>query len=185
MRVVLHRALALIAVLSLAACAGLLTPKSIEVDEATLQRAIADRFPVETRWLGAFDVSVTSPRLRLLPQTNRIATDIDVTVGDRLFVRNLRGSLSVESGLRFEPRDSTLRLAQVRVERFAIAGLPEASLQTARLGSLLVEQVLEGAVLYTLSEDQKARLRRRGVQPGAVQVKPGALSIALEPLPPG
>jgi hypothetical protein len=158
-------------------------PKSIDIDEARIQRAIAQRFPFETRWLGLFDVSAAAPRLRLLPETNRVATDIEVNAGGRLLPGNVRGALSLEGGLRFDPGDGNLRLADVRVERFALAGLPDAMWsQTVRLGPLLAEQLLEGMVIYTLSDEQKALLRERGVQPGVVRVTSSGLSIALEPI---
>jgi len=177
------RCLALLFAAALTACASLMTPKSIDIDEARIQQAIAQRFPYETRWLGLFDVSAAAPRLRLLPETNRIATDIEVNAGGRLLPSRVRGALSLEGGLRFDPSDGNLRLAGVRVERFALAGLPDAMWNdTVRLGPLLAEQLLEGMVLYTLNEEQKAQLRASGVQPGEVRVTSRGLSIALEPI---
>jgi hypothetical protein len=177
------RGIALLCTAALTACASLTTPASIDIEEGRLQQAIAKRFPFETRWLGLFDLSATAPRLRLLPETNRIATDIEVNAGGRLLPSKVRGALSLEGGLSFDPVDGNLRLAGVRVERFALAGLPDAMwADTVRIGPLLAEQLLEGMVVYTLNPDQKASLRERGVQPGEVRVTSRGLSIALEPI---
>jgi len=177
------RRVALLFAAALTACASLTSPNSIDIEEARIQQAIAQRFPFETRWLGLFDLSAVAPRLRLLPETNRIATDIEVNAGGRLLPSKVRGALSLEGGLSFDPIDGNLRLAGVRVERFALAGLPDAMwADTVRIGPLLAEQLLEGMVVYTLNAEQKAQLRERGVQPGEVRVTSRGLSIALEPV---
>jgi hypothetical protein len=179
----LARRVALLCVATLTACASLTTPTSIDIEAARIQQAIAQRFPFETRWLGLFDVSAAAPRLRLLPETNRIATDIEVNAGGRLLPSKVHGALSLEGGLRIDSADGNLRLAGVRVERFALSGLPDALwADTVKLGPLLAEQLLEGMVVYTLNAEQKARLRERGVQPGEVRVTSRGLSIALEPI---
>jgi hypothetical protein len=177
------RRIAVLCAAALGACASLTTPKSIDIEEARSQQAIAQRFPYETRWLGLFDVSVTAPRLLLLPETNRIATDIEVNAGGRLLPSKVRGALLLEGGLRIDPVDGNLRLANVRVERFALSGLPDAMwADTVKLGPLLAEQLLEGMVVYTLNNEQRATLRERGVQPGEVRVTSRGLTIALEPI---
>jgi len=177
------RLAALLCAAALAACASLMAPKSIDIEEARIQRAIAQRFPFETRWLGLFDVSASAPRLRLLPETNRIAADVEVNAGGRLLPSKVSGSLSLEGGLRFDPVDGNVRLAGVRVERFALEGLPDSMWHhTMKLGPLLAEQLLEGTVVYSLNDEQKAQLRAGGVQPGEVRVTPRGLSIDLDPI---
>jgi hypothetical protein len=184
MKSVLHRlAWLLCMAVGLAACSSL-APHSIDVDKGRLDAAIARRFPYERSWLGFFDVRVTAPQLRLMPERNRIATDVELSLVERFSGRELRGALSFESGLRYEPGDATLRLAQVSVDRFALAGLPDALMsQTGPLGSLLATQLLEGAVLYQLTDAQKASLHSMGVQPGEMHVTAQGLSIDLVPAP--
>ena len=128
---------------------------------------------------------VAPPRraLRLLPETNRIATDIEVNAGGRPLPNKVRGALSLEGGLRIDPADGHLRLSGVRVERFALAACPtRCGRDSVRVGPLLAEQLLEGMVVYTLNAEQKAQLRERGMQPGEVRVTSRGLSIALEPI---
>lgn len=173
----------LLVAVSFSACASFPLMSSIEIDKASIEREIAKRFPVETRWLSALDVSASTPRVRLLPQSNRVVTDIDLVAGRRLLDAAVRGALSLEGGLRYEPADASLRFADVRVERFSLAGLPDAfAPQATRLGAYLAEQLLDDIVLYTLDDQQKAALRAGGVRPGAVRVTASGLTVKLEPI---
>jgi hypothetical protein len=171
------------AALLAAGCAGVFAPRSIDIEQSRIEQAMARSFSFDARWLGLVDLSAQAPRLRLLPERDRIAADLAVSGGGRLFAQPLEGAISVESGLRYEPSDASLRLVDVRVERFAFSGLPELGVVRAdRLAALVAEQALDGLVLYTLSEAQQEKLKSRGVRPGAVHVTPRGLSIALEPL---
>jgi len=166
----------------LAACSSGFAPSSIDVDQARLEQAIATRFPYQTRWLGVLDVRAAAPTIRLLPEVNRVAIDVELTIDERLSARQLRGALAFQSGLRFEPGDNSLRFSQVSVDRIAVAGLPEALAgQTGPLGSVLAEQLLEGALIYRLSDAQQEVLRRERVQPGEIRVTSRGLNIKLEP----
>ncbi len=95
------------------------------------------------RVLEIFDVTVSAPRLRLLPESNRVATDFDVGSSNRLLRSEQRGELSVSFGLRFEAADNTLRATQVLVERVQIDSAPATlQRQLERLGTLVAEQSL-------------------------------------------
>lgn len=155
----------------------------IEVDKARIEQEVAKRFPVEMRWLETLDVTASTPRLRLLPANNRVATDIDLIAGRRVLLQSVRGALSLEGALRFEPRDASLRYSRVSVERFSLAGLPDAFAPHAtRLGAWLAEQLLDDIVLYTLDEQQRAALRVGNVRPGEIRVTERGLSVKLEPI---
>jgi hypothetical protein len=68
----------------LAGCAALFGPRTVDVSQAQLEELLARRFPLSRRVLEIFDVTVSAPRLRLLPEANRIATDFDLSSSDRL-----------------------------------------------------------------------------------------------------
>src|SRR5262245_38160604 len=71
--------------LGLAACAGLpFSPGAIEISQEQLFSQLAGQFPFNQRMLDLFDVTVAAPRFRLLPQENRIGTELDVTAGQAL-----------------------------------------------------------------------------------------------------
>ncbi len=156
--------------------------RTIHVPRAQVEKALANRFPVQTRWLGLFDVTVEKPVMRLEPDRNRIAAELDLLLKERLFDKDFRGLVGFDGALRFDLAGESLKLADVRVDRVAAAGLPDGvAAQTGRLGVLLAEQWLEGLELYRLDERQREELRRRELRPGAVTVKSDGLELALEP----
>jgi len=83
---------------------------------------------------------------------------------------------------RYEPADHSVRLQQVRVQRFAVdeplAPLRE---QIERLGPGLAESMLEDVVVYTVPDEQLATLALLGLEPGEVAVTPRGVEIRLAP----
>jgi hypothetical protein len=123
-----------------AGCAGLFGPRTVEVSRVQLEELLGRRFPLTRRVLEIFDVTVSAPRLRLLPEANRGATDFDLGSTDRLLRAQHRGALALSFGLRFEASDNTLRATQLKVERLQIDGAPAPlQRQLERLGTLLAE----------------------------------------------
>jgi hypothetical protein len=175
---------ALLATLLAAACTSLLVPRTVDVPQARLQELIARHFPVNKRLFDAIDVSVDSPRLTLQPQSNRVAVELALNVGNESVVKSsTAGTLLVSEGLRFEPSDNTVRLVDVRVERFAIEGLAgNWQRQLDRLGKPLAKALLDDQVLYALRPKDIAGLEGRGVRPGALRVTESGITITLLPI---
>ena len=101
----------------LAGCVGLGGPTVITLSEAEIAALIQRSFPLTRRVLEVFDVQLQAPHLRLLPAQNRLAVDLTVSTQDRLFGRTARGQLQFDSALRYDARDATVRLTQVRVQQ--------------------------------------------------------------------
>ena len=101
----------------LAGCVGLGGPTVITLSEAEIAALIQRSFPLTRRVLEVFDVQLQAPHLRLLPAQNRLAVDLTVSTQDRLFGRTARGQLLFDSALRYDARDATVRLTQVRVQQ--------------------------------------------------------------------
>ena len=185
-RLVLGLASTGVAVLvALAGCAsGLLAPKSVNLSERELADLVNRAFPLDRKLLEVVDLHVSAPRLKLLPERNKLAVDLELDGADRVFGKSFKGRLAFESGLRFEPSDQSLRLAQVKVNELSLDSGGAAPALSQRLGAALAEKVLEGYPLHRLSEDRWAQLKKYGVQPGAVRVTGGGLEMALEPMRP-
>ncbi len=169
----------------LSACTDLFGPRTVEVSQARLQEIIARRFPIDKRVLNAIDITVDSPRLTMQPESNRVAIEVALRAGSEGAVSaQVNGSLLVSEGLRFEPSDNTVRLVDVRVEHFAIDGLPgNWQRQLDRLGKPLAKALLDDQVLYALRPKDIAALEGRGVRPADLRVTATGLSITLLPLP--
>jgi hypothetical protein len=174
----------LVAATLLASCASLLVPRTVDVSQVRLQELIARRFPVKKRLFDAIDLTVDSPRVTLQPEANRIAVELSLDAGSDGVVRSkMAGSLLVSEGLRFEPGDNTVRLVDVRVERFAIDGLPgNWQRQLDRLGKPLAKALLDDEVLYALRPKDIASLEGRGVRPADLRVTDTGIAITLRPV---
>lgn len=172
-------------VLWLAGCAALQPgPRTIEISEAKLVEIINTQFPFNSRYLELFDVSLASPRVRLIPAENRIGTELGYSLGSFLLgARDHQGRLNLSYGLRFEPSDNTVRLSQVRVDGFEVPGVPSAYASRAnRLGALLAENLLKDFVIHRLKPEDLEIARGWGYQPGALSVVPGGLRLQLDPV---
>lgn len=150
--------------LALAACAGL-GSQHMTLSQADLQRLLDRQFPREQRLFELLDVKMTRPVVQLVPERNRIVTALDLSAVDRLSGKTVRGSLAFEHGLRYEPGDATLRLANVRVNdlRLDVGGTALQG-RAAQIGSLLAERALDDFVIHRVAEDKREALRRAGVQ---------------------
>jgi hypothetical protein len=172
-------------VLTVAGCAVFTPgPRTVQISEARLAELMARQFPFNSRSLEIFDVVIGTPRVTLLPETNRIGTAFSYSLGSALLgSRQFAGTLDLTYGLRFEPGDATLRLTDVRVEGVQVPGVPLAYRNQAnRLGSLLAENLLRDQVIHRVSEQDLASAKGWGYQPGAFRVVPGAVQLQLDPV---
>jgi hypothetical protein len=164
-----------------AGCAAL-GPRNLTLSEADLGRLLASRFPTTQRLAEVVDVTVSSPRVWLIPERNRLGGTFDVNAAERLFGRAANGKLAMECALRFEPADDSIRLTQVRVQQLQMetggAALP---LQAQRIGSLLAEKVLDDMAVYRLKPEQAERLHAAGLRTGAVTVTSRGVEVTLAP----
>ncbi|MDZ4144118.1 MAG: hypothetical protein U1D29_06220 [Burkholderiales bacterium] len=169
----------------LGACAAL-SPgeRTIKISEARLSELIGRQFPFNRRYLEVFDVTISAPKVTLLPESNRIATRFNYSTGSFLLgAREFAGTLDLSYALRFEPSDNTVRLADVRAEGVQVPGVPPAyQRQANRLGGLLTENLLHDFVVHRLSQDDLKTAAGWGYQPGAFKVVPGALLLQLNPV---
>lgn len=158
-------------------------PRTVEISQEKLLAQIAQEFPFNKRLLDLFDVSVSAPRLKMLPQENRVATELDLTAGENLLRRVFKGKLALTYGLKYEPSDNSIRLADVRVQKFEVDGVPE-GLQSrfSRVGGLLAEEVLNGYVVHRLKPEDLKTAEGLGFKPGALNVTGTGLALTLEPI---
>lgn len=159
-------------------------PRTLEISEARLAELVARRFPLDHRYLEMVDVSMSRPRLRLLPDENRIQTELDYTMGTALEgTRTVQGVLGLSYGLRFNPADRSVRLSEVRVERFDVPGVPAGrAARMSRLGSAVAESVLQDAVIHRLRADELKVAEGWVYEPGAFRVVPGGLQLTMTPV---
>lgn len=169
--------LAGLALVLVAGCAGL-GSHNITLSQADLQRLIDKQFPRDQRLFELLDVKMARPVVQLVPERNRVVTALDLSAVERLSGKTVRGSFALEHGLRYEPSDATLRLANVRVNdlKLDVAGTALHG-QVARLGAALAERALDDFVIYRVADDKREALRRAGVQNAEIAVTPRGVEL--------
>jgi predicted small secreted protein len=167
--------------LLLSACATLLGPRDIEIPLAKLQQSMDRKFPFNNRYLEILDVRVSNPQLTLQPETNRITTSMEASIGPTFVKKSWTGNLAVSGQLRFDPTRSAVVLAEPRVETFNVGGLdPQYANQIARVGGLLVEQLLNDMPLYTFRPEE-LRIAGADVVPTKITTRQNSLVVTFEP----
>ncbi len=167
----------------LTACAGF-GARTVDVPMEKLQASLAKQFPYNSDFARLLELTVTSPKLRALPEENRLATEVALSIAPR-FMNNtkLAGTLTIDSALRFEASDQTVRLSNPRVRKLDIAGLKSEdgkTLNVAKLGEFLVENAMQDMIVYQVREEDRARLGAN-IASGDFKVTPEGLSVTLTP----
>lgn len=163
-------------------------PRTILVSEARLAQLISSQFPFNSEMLDVLDVDVSMPRITLDPLRNRINTSLDLNVAGNSIVglltkRAYSGGIDLSYGLRFEPRDGSVRLTDVRVHRLIIEGTPDTLRRPIeRLGAPLAQKLLKDYTLYKLRPEDLQAAQGWGYAPGAFRIEPEGLAITLEPV---
>jgi len=172
--------LALLALLS--GCAGLIGSHDVDISESQLTLLLARQFPMERKVAEVIDLSVTNPVLTLIPQGNRVGTELDVAAVDRLFGNTATAHVKLDYGLRFEPSDHTIRMTQVRVRDLTLAS-GSSSLHGAaqRIGGLVAENALENLVIYRMKPAQADEMDRLGLVASPITVTPQGLHMTVAP----
>lgn len=176
--------------LALAAClalgAGLLaTPDAnaqpkYTVTAEQLQAAVAQRFPRRYAMGDLLNLTLQAPRLRLLPQQNRLGTEMVVDAAGPALANSSTGTFDVDFALRYEASDQTVRAHQLRFSTLRLAGLPPgpAALLEA-YGPTLASQTLQEVVLHKLEPKDLMLADGLGLEPGSITVTPKGLVIGF------
>lgn len=171
-----------IGTLTLAACASLLGPRTVEISQGELLEKLAKQFPASQRLMNVLDVQALAPRLALHPDTNRVTAFVPLVAKDLLRSQEHKGELALSFGLRFEPQDMTIRLKQPRVESARVAGLP-APLERGltRMAAWLAEDRLKDHVVHRFKPDDLRQADRMGYAVHDLRVTSSGLAVDLRP----
>ena len=170
---------------TLTACASMrtaLAPSTVEISRDELLKKLGQQFPMRNQIMDVFDVTANAPRLNMQPDANRVLADIDLSATDRWFKRQYQGSLWLSFGLRYEPRDQTIRLANVTIDKVSIQGLPDSyQRQMTKLGSWLTEDRLQDYVVHRFTPEELKRADEHGLTVADIKITQRGLAIKLAP----
>lgn len=177
--------LSLLTPLALAACSSMRSgPRQVDVSERRLFDAISRLFPVKKRYPEVFEMELSSPSLRLMPEENRIGTRLNFAASTLLNrSQPWTGQVALSYALRYEASDQTVRLDAVRLDGLDLQGAPAAYAQPLR-GAVnqVAENLLQGLVVYRFKPEDLRTVEGMGYQPGLLTVVPGGLRLQLDPL---
>lgn len=165
----------------LASCAGLIGPRQVEVPLERLQKNLGQRFPVNHRVLGVFEVQLSNPQVSTVGQNDRVALSAELTVSPMLMRQSWRGNLALSGRLVVDNVRNAVFLSDAQVDRFAIDGVGESQQrQIAGAANILADKLIRDVPLYSFKPED---LRYAGVQfvPTGIRTTPSALVILLEP----
>jgi len=164
----------------LSGCASLVGTHDVDISESQLTLLMARQFPMERKVMEVIDLNITNPVLTLMPQANRVETELDVTAVDRVFGSTALGHLRLDYGLRFQPSDHTIRMTQVRVRELTLSSGSSNLHGTAqRIGGLVAEGALENLVLYRMKPAQADEMDRLNLVASPITVTPQGLHMSV------
>jgi hypothetical protein len=159
---------------------GAAAQPAYKVSAEQLQRVIAGHFPARYPVGNLFNLDVEAPHLRLLPELNRLASEMVLQAAGPALRRSYRGSFDVDFALRYEPSDQSIRAHELRVHSFRLPGPPPQTLKLLDAhGQALAEQTLLEIVLHRLRPRDLALADVMGLEPGDITVTPEGLLIAF------
>ena len=150
------------------------------VSAEQLQQVVAQRFPLRYPVPGLLDLALQAPRLRLLPEQNRLSAEMTVEAAGPALRRSHTGTFEVDFALRYEASDRTIRAHQLRFRKLQFSSLqPAASELLNSYGPALSEQSLHEVVLHQLRPQDLALADGLGLQPGSITVTDQGLVIGF------
>ena len=166
----------------LSGCASLIGTHDVDISESQLGVLMARQFPMERKVMEVIDLNITNPVLTLIPQSNRVGTELDVTAIDRVFGSTALGHVRLDYALRFQPSDHTIRMTQVRVRELTLSSGSSNLHGTAqRIGGLVAENALENLVLYRMKPAQADEMDRLNLVASPITVTPQGLHMSVSP----
>jgi len=173
--------------LALAAAACRIAPLAFAqpgytVSAQQLQRVLEQRFPLRYPVAGLLEVEMQAPSVRLLPELNRLATELPVHAAGPALRRRYAGSVDVDFALRYERADHSIRAHRIRVNAVRMEGLgPDGARLLDAYLRQLSEQALAEVVLHTLRPQDLALAATMGFEPGEITVTPQGLAVRFVP----
>ena len=167
---------------AISGCTSLLGTHDVDISESQLTVLMARQFPMERKVMEVIDLNITNPVLTLMPESNRVGTELDVTAIDRLFGSTALGHVKLDYRLRFQPSDHTIRMTEVRVRELSLSsGSNNLHGAAQRIGGLVAENALENLVLYRMKPAQADEMDRLNLVASPITVTPQGLHMSVSP----
>lgn len=155
---------------------------SYRISREQLQQVLAERFPLRYAVSGLLELQIREPQLQLLPEQNRIASELPIDVAGPALARGYSGFIDLDFALRYEASDRTLRAHQIRVQSVRLPGLaPDAAALIDAYARMASQRALLEVVVHRLRPRDLALAETMGFEPGEITVQRDGLSIHFVP----
>ena len=165
----------------LASCAALIGPRQLDVPTTRLQEGLDRRFPLNNKAMALLDVQLTHPQLTMLPDSNRVALSLDVSVAPPFIRQSWNGNVAMSGRLAIDNVRNAVYIRDAHVDTVNINGVDEEKQRQFKLiANLVADQMIKEVPLYNFRPED---LRVAGVQfvPTAIMATSRGLVVNFEP----
>ncbi|WP_325347003.1 hypothetical protein [Xylophilus sp.] len=151
------------------------------VEMPEIAARLARHFPLTVRPSPLLAAELSEPAVALHPETNRLSVATRVRIASPLLARVAQGALAMQTGLRFQADDRTVRLYQPDAERLELDALSRRDNQNLQLAaSALAREALDGYPLHRFAPED-LRYGGRSFEPGEIRVTAQGIEVQLRP----
>lgn len=176
-----HRVTIVVAALVLSACAVFNGPRTVTVPAEKLQVLLDQRFPRDIRYMELFDLHLSNPKLILLPDSNRVATTMDVVIAPPFIKRTWQGTVTLSGTLQLNALRHAVVIDAAHLDAFNIEGFDQKmSRQITQYGGLLAERILRDVPIVTYGE-MHLHPGDSDLVPTKIGMSPNGLMVTFEP----
>jgi hypothetical protein len=165
----------------LAGCSTLTGPRQVEIPLAKLQAGLDRRFPMNNRLFELLDLRLSHPRLSLLPESDRVAIQLEAYVAPPFMQQSFTGTLAVSGHLYVDAARSAVFMAEPHVDSFTLSGIDSSrQQQLAGAANKLMDKLVRDIPVYNFRLED---LRYAGIQfvPTRLVTTGSGLLVTLEP----
>lgn len=148
-------ALVLVLLSSLFGCKeNLFKPTTVTFTPAEFQAALSKKFPVQKNYLGLIDLTISHPEVSMRPEIKHIAMQFDADMTALGASQIVKSKLDITTSLAYDPATRSIVLQDPRLEKIDVDGMShESAQQLTQLASVLINETLQGASIYTFNPD--------------------------------
>ena len=167
--------------LLLTGCAGNpLKPSSVSFTTAEMQTALDKKFPVDKKYLGIFDLTISHPSVQPRPANKRIAVQFDTQIYTLGYNAILNSTVNLTTNLAYDTIKHSIVLKDPRLEKISFAGISSAQAEGLnQIAAILVREQLDGAAVYNFKPEQ-LRLLGMNITPERIEITDTGVTVHIQ-----
>lgn len=154
----------------------------ITLSLAQIQALVDGHFPMDEGVAGVIDLQLQAPRLRLLPDINRLGALQQARLRAPPSAQWLDARFDLQFALHYNSIEHALYATTLKLRDMQLGGLKGQAVDLMRqYADGWLQRSLAQVALYRLTESDQARMNLLGVEPGPITVTPLGVRVALVP----